>query len=88
MWQLTGYQRDLMIAVARLDAPSGKDVARELEGKTATNNGMLYINLNDLVDSGHLSKEQVDGRTNAYAVTDDGREALAEWFDWSDGVAR
>ena len=38
--------------------------------------GRLYPNLDDLVSRGYVAKGSVDGRTNEYALTAEGREVL------------
>lgn len=84
MHTLTSFQRDLLFAVAGCDGPSGLDVKSELEGKTDETilPGQLYPNLDELHEDGLLRKEDQDGRTNQYELTDDGRSVLEEICEW------
>ncbi|WP_435147716.1 PadR family transcriptional regulator [Halobaculum sp. P14] len=83
---MTGFKRNLLRGVARLDGerPHGLDLKAALEAHydDAINHGRLYQNLGELVDAGLVDKRPVDGRTNAYSVTDDGRRALAAHHQW------
>lgn len=84
MHDLTSFQRDLLFAVAGCDTPSGLDIKSELESKTDDSilPGQLYPNLDDLHDAGLLEKEDQDGRTNQYELTDHGRSVLEEICRW------
>ena len=65
------------------------DVRRALEAHygEAVNHGQLYPNLDELVDAGLVEKCSVDGRTNAYSLTDDGESALDARLAWQRGEA-
>jgi DNA-binding PadR family transcriptional regulator len=84
MFDLTAFQRDLLFVVAGMDEPHGLGIKAELEKyyDVEVNHGRLYPNLNELVDGGLLSKAQVDRRTNAYALTEKGREAIRARRRW------
>lgn len=86
MYKLSGFQRDCLVAIAGGDSPKGLDIKAELDRYYGTeiNHGRLYPNLNALVDAGLVEKDEIDGRTNAYSVTEEGRELLAERFEWED----
>ena len=47
------------------------------------NHGRLYPNLDDLVEMGLVEKSELDKRTNQYALTDEGYQALLDQFAWS-----
>ena len=66
------------------DAPKGVAVRRRLRGYygSEVNHGRIYPNLDDLVDAGLVSKSRKDERTNAYGITDAGRDALAADVAW------
>ncbi|TKX49986.1 DNA-binding protein [Halorubrum sp. ASP121] len=81
-YDLLGFQRDLLLVAAEVEAeglPKGLALKQRLEARysDAINHGRLYTNLSDLEDEGLIETEEIDGRTNAYCVTDRARELLA-----------
>ena len=86
MYELTGFQRDMLYCVATLDEPSGVEIRRELEeySPVEVNHGRLYPNLDDLVEQGLIKKEKKDDRTNLYGLTPLGRELIEERRQWED----
>ena len=84
MYDLTGFQRDLLYVVLGKDKPHGLALKDELEQyyESEIHHGRLYPNLDTLVEKGLLEKGQIDRRTNYYQVTQRGRreiEARREW---------
>ena len=84
MYELSGFQRDLLYCVAALNEPHGLEIGRELaeDSSTEVNHGRLYPNLTDLVEEGLLKKEEKDGRTNLYELTPLGIEVIEERQEW------
>ena len=84
MFELTGFQRDVLYYIAGAEEPYGLGIKAELEayGGTEVNHGRLYPNLDTLIDKGYVTKSQIDDRTNRYELTDAGREVLAERREW------
>lgn len=84
MFELTGFQRDLLYCIAGTEEPYGLGIKAELEtyGDTEVNHGRLYPNLETLIDKGYVTKSKFDDRTNRYELTDAGRSALAERREW------
>lgn len=84
MHELTGFQRDLMFAIAGLEVPNGVQVRQELEKYygTEVRHGRLYPNLDKLVETGLVHKGHKNRRTNEYSLTEDGRDALADRLSW------
>ena len=83
VFELTGFQRDLLHVIAGLENPSGQDVKAELERQMdEITHARLYPNLDTLVDEGYVEKGTIDRRTNAYQVTKAGLEALDEYHRW------
>jgi DNA-binding PadR family transcriptional regulator len=84
MFELTGFQRDLLYCIAGLEEAYGLGIKAELEtyGDTEINHGRLYPNLDTLIDKGYLTKSSLDDRTNEYALTEEGRSLLAERREW------
>ena len=84
MFELTGFQRDVLYCIAGADEPYGLGIKRELEeyGGTEVNHGRLYPNLDTLIEKGYVEKSSIDKRTNSYELTDAGRELLSERHDW------
>ena len=88
MYDLTGFQRDLLYVVLGKDKPHGLALKDELEQyyDSEIHHGRLYPNLDTLVEKGLLEKGQIDRRTNYYQVTQRGRreiEARREWEEQS-----
>lgn len=79
---LTGFQRDLVRCIRRIDddetIPTGRTIKEEVEVlyEEEINHGRLYQNLNHLLERGCIDKKVVDGRTNAYYLTDQARSML------------
>lgn len=86
MYDLTGFQRDLLYVIAGKDAPHGLAIEKELEAyyEQEVHHGRLYPNLDTLVDKGLVKKGQQDRRTNSYALTDRGRREIQARRDWED----
>ena len=84
MFELTGFQRDILYCIAGMDEAYGLGIKTELEayGDTEINHGRLYPNLDTLVDKGYLTKSSLDDRTNEYELTEEGRRLLAERREW------
>ena len=84
MYDLTGFQRDLLYVIAGQEEPHGLAVKEELEAyyESEIHHGRLYPNLDDLVEKGLVEKGTIDRRTNYYSLTRRGRreiEARREW---------
>ncbi|ADJ16465.1 helix-turn-helix transcriptional regulator [Halalkalicoccus jeotgali] len=84
MNKLTSFQRDSLWIIAGLSKPNGVTIKDELEAyyDTAIQAGRLYPNLDTLVNKGLARKDKVDGRTNAYILTDHGHRALDARCKW------
>lgn len=80
---LTAFQYNILVILAR-EPMYGLAIKAELEAyyQDEVNHGRLYPNLDDLVDEGLLSKSELDKRTNQYALTDAGYDAVIEQLDW------
>ncbi|WP_372478919.1 PadR family transcriptional regulator [Halomicrobium sp. HM KBTZ05] len=78
----TGFQRDLLHAVAALEAadelPYGLALKEWLGERYSdpVNHSRLYQNLDRLEAAGLIETEAVDDRTNAYRLTDAGCDAF------------
>jgi len=84
MYDLTGFQRDLLYVVSGLNEPHGLAIKDELEAyyEKEIHHGRLYPNLDTLVEKGLVEKGQKDRRTNVYQATRRGKreiEARREW---------
>jgi len=84
MDDLTGFQRDLLYVIAGADQPSGQDVKDEIEQyySSEINHGRLYPNLDTVVNKELVEKGQLDRRTNYYAITEDGEQAIEDRREW------
>lgn len=84
LFDLTGFQRDLLLVVSGMERPSGQDVKTELERQLGDiTHARLYPNLDTLVEEGFVEKGEIDRRTNSYSLTESGFEALREYQRWS-----
>jgi DNA-binding PadR family transcriptional regulator len=84
MHDLTGFQRDLLFAIAGLDDPHGLAIKEELEDyyEKEIHHGRLYPNLDTLVDKGLIEKGELDRRTNYYTLTSRGDRELESRREW------
>lgn len=84
MFDLTGFQRDLLTVVAGLDEPHGLAIKEELEDyyESEIHHGRLYPNLDTLVEKGLVEKGTKDQRTNVYRLTRRGRRELEDRREW------
>jgi len=84
MYDLTGFQRDLLYVIAGLDEPHGLAIKDELETyyEKEIHHGRLYPNLDTLVDKGLVEKGQRDRRTNYYTLTDRGDREISARREW------
>ena len=84
LFDLTGFQRDLLVVIAGLDQPSGQTIKDNIEDDADMdiNHGRLYPNLDTLVNQELVEKGQLDRRTNYYEITETGKEALRERQSW------
>ena len=86
MYDLTGFQRDLLYVAAGKDEPHGLALKDGLEQyyEGEIHHGRLYPNLDELVDKGLLEKGKIDNRTNYYQVTQRGRREIEARREWED----
>ncbi|WP_340101024.1 PadR family transcriptional regulator [Salinibaculum salinum] len=82
--ELTAFQQTILTVLAE-EARYGLAIKRELEAyyDTDVNHGRLYPNLDDLVAEDLVEKSERDKRTNEYALTDAGYEALLADIEWT-----
>lgn len=88
MHDLTAFQRDLLWVLAGKNEPHGLGIKRVLEDyyDKEVPPGRLYPNLDVLVDKGLVTKTAVDGRTNAYALRDHGRQEIKARCEWENDL--
>lgn len=86
MYDLTGFQRDLLYLVDGLNDPHGLAIKDELEEyyEQEIHHGRLYPNLDTLVEKGLLDKSQRDKRTNEYTTTRRGTREIEARVEWED----
>lgn len=86
MFDLTGFQRDLLYVIAGLDEPHGLAIKEELETyyEKEIHHGRLYPNLDTLVDTGLVKKGQLDRRTNFYTLTGRGEREITARTEWEE----
>jgi DNA-binding PadR family transcriptional regulator len=86
LFDLTGFQRDLLYVIASLEMPSGQGIKEKMEESTnmELNHGRLYPNLDVLVDKGLVDQGDLDRRTNYYQLTESGVQALNNRREWED----
>lgn len=81
---LTSFQYNLLVILTSMDEVSGRQLKQELEESVGNSlpHGRLYRNLDTLVEKDLVEKGRIDGRTNAYAITTEGEDAIRERFQW------
>jgi DNA-binding PadR family transcriptional regulator len=81
--ELTAFQQTIL-AILSEEARYGLAIKSELEDyyDSAVNHGRLYPNLDDLVGMGLVEKSELDRRTNQYALTDAGHDAIVAQLSW------
>ncbi|ELZ80468.1 PadR family transcriptional regulator [Haloferax larsenii] len=83
MFELTGFQRDLLYVIAGTERPSGQEIKEIISRDVGeVNHGRLYPNLDALVEQGYVNKGQHDRRTNFYEISESGKTAIRERRDW------
>jgi len=84
MYDLTGFQRDLLVVIAGLESPHGLMIKDWIQSyyETEINHGRLYPNLDTLVDKGLVEKGSKDKRTNIYSLTKRGWRELEARRQW------
>ena len=84
MYDLTGFQRDLLTVTAGIEEPYGLAIKDELEDyyESEIHHGRLYPNLDTLVEKGLVEKGEKDRRTNVYTVTKRGQRELEARREW------
>jgi DNA-binding PadR family transcriptional regulator len=85
MFDLTGFQRDLLYVTAGLEQPSGQTIKEALsEDRGEVNPGRLYPNLDTLVERSLVEKGEQNGRSNYYQITEKGLETIRSRREWED----
>lgn len=85
MFDLTGFQRDLLYVIAGSQRPSGQTIKEKISKDVGeVNHGRLYPNLDTLVERGLVNKGQHDRRTNFYEISDAGWQSIRERRTWED----
>jgi DNA-binding PadR family transcriptional regulator len=81
--ELTAFQQNILTILAE-EPRYGLAIKRELETyyESEVNHGRLYPNLDDLVEMGLVEKSELDKRTNQYALTDEGYDAVLDQLGW------
>jgi DNA-binding PadR family transcriptional regulator len=81
--ELTAFQQNILVILAE-EPRYGLAIKRELETyyDSEVNHGRLYPNLDDLVEMDLVEKSELDKRTNQYALTDEGYEAVLDQLSW------
>jgi DNA-binding PadR family transcriptional regulator len=81
---LTDFQKRILFILAE-DSRYGLAVKRDLEDYYGTeiHHGRLYPNLDDLIDEGYVEKNELDKRTNQYALTNYGERAVEALLQWA-----
>jgi len=81
--ELTAFQQNILTILAE-EPRYGLAIKRDLEAyyDSEVNHGRLYPNLDELVEMGLVEKSELDKRTNQYALTGDGYEAVLDQLDW------
>jgi PadR family transcriptional regulator PadR len=86
MYDLTGFQRDLLYVIAGHDEPHGLALKDELEDyyEKEIHHGRLYPNLDTLVEKGLIEKGTKDRRTNSYGLSRRGEREIESRQEWEE----
>jgi DNA-binding PadR family transcriptional regulator len=86
MYDLTGFQRDLIYTISGIEEPYGLAIKEALQQyrNEEVNHGRLYPNLDTLVEKGYVEKSAKDRRTNLYTLTESARTAVDDRRSWED----
>ncbi|AWB28505.1 PadR family transcriptional regulator [Halococcoides cellulosivorans] len=89
MYDITGFQRDLLYVIAGLDEPKGLKIKDKLEEyyENEIHHGRLYPNLDSIVEKGLVEKGAKDRRTNYYSITKRGEREIEARREWEDQYA-
>ncbi|MFC6963006.1 PadR family transcriptional regulator [Halocatena marina] len=81
--ELSAFQRQILAILAE-EARYGLAIKSELEAYygSEVNHGRLYPNLDELVELGLVEKSELDKRTNEYALTEAGHDAILTQLSW------
>lgn len=84
MYDLTGFQRDLLYVIAGTEGPHGLAIKHELANYYASeiHHSRLYPNLDTLVDKGLVEKGKQDSHTNIYTLTRRGQREIDARREW------
>jgi len=82
--ELTAFQQNILVTLSE-EPMYGLAIKRALEDYYGTdvNHGRLYPNLDELVEMGLVEKSELDKRTNQYALTEAGVDAIVDRLDWT-----
>ena len=82
--ELTAFQQNILVILSE-EPRYGLAIKRELEEYygSEVNHGRLYPNLDDLVEMDFVEKSELDKRTNQYALTDEGVDAVLDQLSWT-----
>lgn len=79
----TRFEYQLLYTLADIGPVVGIEIKKELqEDFDYVNHGRLYQNLRGLVDGGLVLKSPIDGRSNEYELSRDGKRAVANDLAW------
>jgi len=84
MYDLNGFERDVLYVAAGKDGAKGVDLRRELDKyyDVSVQDARLYTALDKLAEKGLVNKTGVDGRSNSYTVTEHGEQKIESRNDW------
>jgi DNA-binding PadR family transcriptional regulator len=90
MFDLTGFQRDLLYVIHGLDDPHGLAIKEEVDKyyQEEIHHGRLYPNLDTLVNKGLVEKGTKDRRTNSYSTTRRGEREVTARTEWENQYLR
>ncbi|MEA1931590.1 helix-turn-helix transcriptional regulator [Halohasta litorea] len=86
MYDLTGFQRDLIYTISGTEEPYGLAIKEALQDyrDEEINHGRLYPNLDTLVEKGYVEKSAKDRRTNLYTLTEKATTEIDVRRSWED----
>ena len=86
MYDVNSFKRDMMVVIAGMDSPSGKELIAELQEyySEEITVGRVYPQLDELVEKKLITKQDRNGRANEYQLTKRGVRDIQAHREWQD----
>jgi len=88
MYDLTGFQRDLLYVIVGGDEPNGLEVREEIDEyyEREIDRAHVYYNRDVLLESGYIEYSERVGRGKRLRITNKGQRSIVERRHWEDDL--